>query len=964
MSEVVYSNNFSPTLVGYQKTDINDSTLLTGNNFPIGNAFYVPPPATNTAKSCNFRDINPKPSAISINDPFGVDYSIVSRYIRYGSARDFFISELEGIYAKFPFSAYASPVGLVFNVLSYEYDRQRKKATFRVPITSLITFDDTIITKNLSSSSLSAPNNILTNPSNYELYFSGGTYPLISYEGPLDRASGGYAGIAVSGDPFEISGSTSVGFHLRPNCAIYNEFYDGLSEFQRYMLGDRGVQGEFALTVPNTSEDGTIFYSREAFSVPIEDGYNLSVEGAKFDGLLRRISEVGELYDNFRTDLYYRCLVPQSLKELNEDYRDNIKTVLRAFGRVFDEYSKSIDSLSHVYKLGYGDRGDQAPLSLIPELSKVFGLQYFDIISDVERLLVNECAQGDSAINYVLWKNILLNSPFLLSSKGARKPIEFLFRYMGLDECYYRIDEFIYNFEKPIILREDFRSVNINLDRLPYDPQTMEPKSLSGAGLHFQGDGYFGVYRDFGYSTDFINDNYKSYNTPQPFLMNSKEAVIGIDAYKAIECEVWKMNSNDLSEVCEPDCDLVQFEIRSGIDIGLVETQPISEVITDFYPVNVDASQLSFGEYVDYTLRNLINPRNRKVSAQYPKLRSIFNDYLNDFSADTCLSGETYSIMDAYRYMEAIDSSITKVIDQFVPATTKKLAFGVITRNTVYGRQKFEYKRGVNEGAEYERVNERYVVDRNIALADTGYAGLTLIDAGLNVLGGTISLTEQIPAAPILNGFSVGGVGVAIYFEEGGTADTEYYIVERLEQGKAEDVDFDLVSTGDLFSPTYEQNNEWVAVSGPLTPDSTQFIDNARVPSYGYFYRVVAYNGLGNAVSNVLFVGAEQISVSGDTGTVIYGAEVYFWEILGYSTTPPPSTFLIESGYLYRGADGLYYPLQSFDTNLNGGALQEGQTGIRYADIPRSLACGDSICPDIADTEVSLVSTDAELEIV
>lgn len=963
MPEVVYSNNFSPTLVGYQQTDILDNTLLTGNNFPVGNAFFVPPPPA-TAVSCNFRDINPKPSKIAVDDPFGVDYSIVNRYIRYGSAKDFFISELEGLYAEFPFSAYASPVGYIFNVLDYSYDSQLKKATFRVPIASFRTFDDTILTQNLSASNSSAENNLLTNPSRYELYFSGGTYPLLSYEGPFDRASGGYSRITVSGDPFELTGSTLVGFHLRPDCNAFNGYYDSLTQFQRYMLGGRGEEREFTLTVPNTADDGTIFYSREAFAIPILDGYNMAIEGIRFASLLERLAQVGEVYDQFRTDLYYRCLIPQSIKELNEDYRDNIRKVLRAFGRVFDEYSKAIDSLSHVYSMNYGDRGDQTPLSLIPELSKVFGLQYFDIIDDVEALIGNECRQTDSAINYTLWKNILINSPYLLSAKGTRKPIEFLFRYMGLDECYYVLDEFIYNFERPIQLREDFRSVNINLEGIPYDPANLEPKALVGNGLHFQADNYFRIYRDFGYSTDFINDNEKSYNTPQPFLMNTKEVVIGIDPYKAIECEVWKMNSLDLSEICEPDCDLVQFEIRSGVNISLIETQPISEVITDFYPINVDASQLSFGEYVAYTLRNLINPRNRKVTTQYPKLRSIFNDYLNDFSTDTCLSGETYSILDAYTYMEAIDSSFMKVVGQFVPATTRRLAFGVITRNTVYGRQKFDYKRGINEGAEYARSLEIYATSQDLALVGKEFIHIPINSATVNAVGGSISLTEEIPDPPLINGFSMDGGEVTIYFEEGGSANTEYYIAERLEQGKCEDVDFELVTTGGLFPPTYQVENEWVQVGVPLDPEANEFADKGRVPSYGYFYRVIAVNGVGQSTSNVIFVGADQISVSGDRGAIIYNAEVYFWEITDYTTTPPPSTFLIESGYLYRASDGLYYPLLSFDTNANRGTISETETGVRGRDIPISLACGDTICPNIANSELSLVSADAELEIV
>jgi hypothetical protein len=125
-------------------------------------------------------------------------------------------------------------------------------------------------------------------------------------------------------------------------------------------------------------------------------------------------------------------------------------------------------------------------------------------------------------------------------------------------------------------------------------------------------------------------------------------------------------------------------------------------VIGDTFGVG-DISQLSFLEFIELIQRRMINVRNRKTISDfkggwYPTLLNVYIQYLQRAELDSSnpLQSNGYTFENLYSFLSKYNAFFQRFVDQLLSATIILRKSGLLVRNTVFTKQKFTYKRGVN----------------------------------------------------------------------------------------------------------------------------------------------------------------------------------------------------------------------------------------------------------------------------
>jgi hypothetical protein len=125
-------------------------------------------------------------------------------------------------------------------------------------------------------------------------------------------------------------------------------------------------------------------------------------------------------------------------------------------------------------------------------------------------------------------------------------------------------------------------------------------------------------------------------------------------------------------------------------------------VISDEFGLG-DISKLSFLEFIDLIQRKMINARNRKTVSDfkggwYPALLRIYELYLQRglLPLDNPLHSNGYTFENLYPFLSKYNAFFQRFVDELLSATIILRGGGLLIRNTVFTKQKFMYKRGVN----------------------------------------------------------------------------------------------------------------------------------------------------------------------------------------------------------------------------------------------------------------------------
>ena len=463
LNDGIEYRDFSPSLVGNQFATNDGSPIFTSGNFSVTtnldskiNKNFVTNDFTNFI--C-LDSLNLDPTLDNVinkyskNAKLNLDYDDVLTYAFFGSLREYIRVSLENIIIMWPASIFVlvvdptNPSNVGDTVTNYEFN----------PLTNLATFDIKI--------------ERIQNP--FEINYLCGVYgefTLTNFIG-ASGLEGSSIKVTTQGNPFPNFSSEVLEFHIKPNELKLEEFFFNLNEFEAKLLN--------RLTIPTYSsnfkvysetENGTTVESNRKLTWPVTDGYNIDFNSIDYSGFVSKLLELADINDNSRSNLIVRFLVSSSISEFDSipdidgTYSNSngqkMTSTLKIYGREFDEIKKYSDGIAFANVVTY-DKKNNTPDIVLKNLARVLGWELTTSISEVDVVgnflsLNNNYYDGysrglsDAETELELWRRIILNTPWLWKSKGTRKAIEFLFKFIGAPDGLVTFNEHIYVANDPV----------------------------------------------------------------------------------------------------------------------------------------------------------------------------------------------------------------------------------------------------------------------------------------------------------------------------------------------------------------------------------------------------------------------------------------------------------------------------------------------------------------------------------
>ncbi len=656
--------------------------------------------------------INALTRTITLNN----DKSDLSSYVNFASMEEFFVVSVGDIIDKFPASIFVNNELTdvpIFSVFDYIYDIGTNTSSFKSDVRLFENNFGIIYTRGNSSTDFA---NINLSFKDYTIWRVGETSEshIIGFTGST-AADLGYIRLVVNGNPFPEainSGVLFTNFHIKPKYETFSLFLNQINEFQKYLLS-RKEDGAYIFTIKEPIfDDNETFFNELDLRWEIFDGYNIDIVSASYLNFIQALRRIGAAYDTFKTDLVFRKLMPNSLKDYDFTDTNKIQKLSRLYGAGFDKIKKFIDNLVHVNKVSYNKKNN-IPDALIKNFARTLGWQTFNIISEQDLFksflgefdgITDEPTLTPYEIDIELWRRIVINTSYLLKAKGTRKALFVIFEMLGCPEELIEINEHVYIADKPI----DVTNIIIDTISLPdgfllpnfVDEEGFPISSPESESVWFQLNGnedagkqYMDFYRNLGYDITKVVDNKKSWlpelNTrldgandtlyeisDNRLLINTKEVSLLLNPSRFIEKDVYKFNRDN------------------GVPINLNIASPYPNLDSNKF----DVSELSFVEYIQKVSSTFIDVKNRKILPEYPTLRQLYYDYLRNPLS------KQYKYIDVLTFTSVIDKFWYNFIDHLIPATTIVTELGTMIENTIFNTQKFQYKRGINDGSEFTEI--------------------------------------------------------------------------------------------------------------------------------------------------------------------------------------------------------------------------------------------------------------------
>ena len=527
--------NFSPDLVGFQLTSEGGTTLFTNGNFSISVNLDPKPDILfkqgTKSKFYTLDDIelnNSQEIEKNLKAKLNVDLTNPLSYIWYGSTKEYIRASLLELQYNWPAAIYVDDkVGSVSgnNITDYTYDISSDESTFKVnskyfvnPYNILYTIDHKFTSTEDNSNPL---RNFTINYGSYVIEHNGITKNIKLVSGATQTTNSDIQ-IVVEGNPFpELTGifipqlsflnsdiDASIPYFIKPNEEEIEKFFSGLDDLQRNIL-NRNIYPKytFEYIASKYTDDGVLLTSKELLIFPIlEDGYNLNFFDTFYLSYLDNLTELGENLDGSSTDIIVRKYTTEAInsfdtlpKSESDDYTLNgekATKLLRIYGVEFDEVKKFINGIKFGHVVTY-DKKNNVPDVLVKDLAYMLGIDIINFIDDSKfsKLLLPSNGEGEfsgspknltkSEVDVELYRRLILNVAWLWKSKGTRKAIEFLFRFIGAPESLVNFDEYVVMVDKPLEIEELKKLLylytgDVNLDNVPYDENGFPLPPING----------------------------------------------------------------------------------------------------------------------------------------------------------------------------------------------------------------------------------------------------------------------------------------------------------------------------------------------------------------------------------------------------------------------------------------------------------------------------------------------------
>ena len=530
--------NFDPDLVGLQLASNGGTPLFTLGNFNI--TTNLDPKLDKNFITGNFTNfitldnlnltLDETQSLVTENTTttLNLDNTKLKNFVLFGSMTDYVRVSLENIITNWPASLYVETLvninGIDYNVNTYEnyiYDTLLNISTFKVNTNYIsnpyeINFleNGTIVDTFNESNDL---RNLSINYDSYVIFVDDKEFKVLDFTGSTTVIND-YIHFQVEGNPFTGNVTTNnVNFHIKPNKTIFNTFFYNLKGLEKYLL-NREIIPLYTATFeyPIRTESGIIMYSEKSVTWPVTDGYNIDYNSDEYAQYATNLLEISNNYDLNETNLMNRFLVSESISafdtvpvHLAPEHEDTttgqkVNKTLNIYGRSFDDFNQFIEGISLAHTVTY-DKKDNVPDRYLKDLARLLGWDLVNTITN-NNLLNNYVDVADSSYSGMsvgltpvqtdleMWRRIIMNTPWLWKSKGARKSIEFLLHFMGIPRGLITFNEYIYRAKAPIdmdIFRNilETNGIDDNLSMYPVDMDGY-PKPLDDTeDMYFQGNG-------------------------------------------------------------------------------------------------------------------------------------------------------------------------------------------------------------------------------------------------------------------------------------------------------------------------------------------------------------------------------------------------------------------------------------------------------------------------------------------
>ena len=550
--------NFSPDLVGNQLTvgDDGNSSLFTFGNFVITTNTQPRPvftyPQKPFSKFYSLNDLIDNDTLFSVNNQsntnnglikstisqitqqkirLNTDNSDLCNFVYFGSATEFIRVSLESIISKWPASIYVQPLDIqtgsaIINVQDYQYNVINNTSTFKLLTNGFVNNYDVIydISGTLLSTFNNELRNLTVNYKNYNIMYNGEEYPIVQLT-PSNELRNDFITVTVNGEIFENANSTDLfrTLHIKPNDTEIEKFFNDLEPFENNLLNRLTVPKYTAKFKYSTiTSTGLLYETEKSLTWPTSDGYNIDFNTNEYISYVTELLSITNSKDETKSKLMVRFLTAEAISNFDtiprcdgvfeeETAGQKMTKTLNIYGRNFDEIKKYIDGISFTTTVTY-NKNNNTPDQVLKYLARVLGWELTSSI--LENDLVKSYLEtsentydGQSRgltpyeAEIELWRRLILNSAWLWKSKGTRKAVEFLFKFIGAPSELINLNEHIYVAKSKIDVNKfldlaDSLELSTDIDNYYFDFDGYPTTKPDNPSMYFQKGGLW--YRETG----------------------------------------------------------------------------------------------------------------------------------------------------------------------------------------------------------------------------------------------------------------------------------------------------------------------------------------------------------------------------------------------------------------------------------------------------------------------------------
>jgi hypothetical protein len=197
---------------------------------------------------------------------------------------------------------------------------------------------------------------------------------------------------------------------------------------------------------------------------PTSDGYNIDFDSTNYSEYVSSLIKVATEFDENKTNLMVRFLTAEAISDFDTVPRcdgnqedtagQKMNRTLKIYGREYDEIKRYIDGIQYANTVSY-DGVNNTPDAILKYLARTMGWELVSSVLENDLLknyvTTTQSTYSGMSIGYTaveaeveMWRRLILNSPWLWKSKGARKSVEFLFKFIGAPDGLIEFNEFIY----------------------------------------------------------------------------------------------------------------------------------------------------------------------------------------------------------------------------------------------------------------------------------------------------------------------------------------------------------------------------------------------------------------------------------------------------------------------------------------------------------------------------------------